>query len=116
MINQTKNAAKLLSQQAKIKKILAAVRAVGSSKNGKVRIVMNGEQKPVDVEVDLEIIRPEFQRVIQKSIQEAFEAAIKAVQEATMEAMKKGDGINDLMGLLQAGFGNGDDGTQLTDK
>jgi DNA-binding protein YbaB len=105
MFAQAKNAAKLLSQQAKIKKILSTVRAVGSSKNGKVRVIMSGEQKVIDVEVDLEIIKPEFQKILQKSIQEAFEDAILKVQQATMEAMQKGGGIDDLMGLLQAGFG-----------
>ena len=105
MIAQAKNAAKLLSQQAKIKKILSTVRAVGTSKNGKVRVIMSGEQKVIDVEVDVEIIKQEFQRILQKSIQEAFEDAILKVQQATMEAMQKGGGIDDLMGLLQAGFG-----------
>ncbi|GAB4145151.1 MAG: hypothetical protein OHK0017_04460 [Patescibacteria group bacterium] len=108
MFNQAKNAAKLLSQQAKIKKILSTVRAVGSSKNGKVRVIMSGEQKVVDVEVDTDIIRVDFQKILQKSIQEAFEDAILKVQQATMEAMQKGGGIGDLMGLLQAGFGEGD--------
>jgi len=105
MFTQAKNAAKLLSQQSKIKKILATVRAVGTSKNGKVRVIMSGEQKVIDVEIDPEIIKVEFQKILQKSIQEAFEDAILKVQQATMEAMQKGDGINDLMGLLQAGFG-----------
>jgi len=105
MFQQAKNAAKLLSQQAKIKKILSTVRAVGNSKNGKVRIIMSGEQKVIDVEVDTEIIKVEFQKILQKSIQEAFEDAILKVQQATMEAMQKGGGIDDLMGLLQAGFG-----------
>jgi DNA-binding protein YbaB len=105
MLQQAKNAAKLLSQQSKIKKILATVRAVGTSRNGKVRVTMSGEQKVIDVEVDEEIIKIEFQKILQKSIQEAFESAIEAVQKTTMEAMQKGGGIDDLMGLLQAGFG-----------
>ena len=67
-----------------------------------------------DVEVDVEIIKVEFQKILQKAIQEAFEDAILKVQQATMEAMQKGGGIDDLMGLLQAGFG-GEDGSTKTE-
>ena len=105
MFTQAKNTAKLLAQQSKIKKILTAVRAVGTSANGKVRVIMSGEQKVIDVEVDPEIMQPSFVAILQKSIKEAFEDAMSKVQEATMEAMKQGGGIDDFMSLLQAGFG-----------
>ena len=63
MFGQAKNAAKLMAQQNKIKKILATVRVVGTSKNGKVRVIMNGSQEVIAVEVDQEVIKVEFQTI-----------------------------------------------------
>ena len=51
------NANKVRQQQAKLQKILQEIRVTGTSKNGKVTVIITGEQKIVDIQIDPSIIK-----------------------------------------------------------
>ena len=103
--------ADLKSKQDKLQKLLAGIRVVGVSKNGKVTVTMTGEQKIVDINIDPALVKFVYENLISagkpdtmmsKSIMEAVDDATSRVQSKVVEEMQRTNSMGDLMGMLQA--------------
>jgi|688.fasta_scaffold64091_5 DNA-binding protein YbaB len=123
------NANKVRQQQAKLQKILQEIRVTGTSKNGKVTVIITGEQKIVDIQIDPSLIRfvyenfyqnltvvqndPEKeqennqkgQKFLSNPIIEAVDNAISKVQGEIVKKIQETGSLGDLMSMLQAANG-----------
>lgn len=119
------NANKVRQQQAKLQKILQEIRVTGTSKNGKVTVIITGEQKIVDIQIDPSIIKfiyenfftpqndPEKeqennqkgQKFLSNPIIEAVDNAISKVQGEIVKKIQETGSLGDLMSMLQAANG-----------
>lgn len=118
MLNNIKNAASLMAntnkvrqQQAKISTLLASIRVSGTSKNSRVTVVITGEQKIVDIQIDPALINFVYENytsqnktdsVLSKSIMEAVEDAISKVQKEIAKKMQETGSMGDFMSMVQA--------------
>jgi len=129
MLNGLRNigqAAGNLGKMRQLQKMLKEVIVEGRSKNGKVIVKINGEQKIIDIYIDPELVnfvsanfyQPEtddeeqIQRSYQKGqkffsspIIEAVEDAMKKVQAAIVQKVQESGSMGELMGMLQGGMG-----------
>lgn len=124
--NLMQNAGKIKQQQAKLQKILQEIRVSGVSKNGKVTVVITGEQKIVNIVIDPALIKFVYQNFLTgheadpdkqaeqdargqnflaTPIMEALEDAISKVQTEVVKKIQETGSIGDLMSMLQAAGG-----------
>jgi DNA-binding protein YbaB len=124
--NLMQNASKIKQQQAKLQKILQDIRVSGVSKNGKVTVVITGEQKIVNIMIDPALIKFVYenflvghdadpdkkteqdsrgQNFLASPIMEALEDAISKVQTEVVKKIQETGSIGDLMSMLQAAGG-----------
>jgi DNA-binding protein YbaB len=105
------NFAKLKAQQDKLQKLLSSIRVTGTSKNNKVTVVITGEQKIVEINIDpalIKFVHDNFivnnkpDTMMSKAIIEAVEDAVSKVQTEVVKQLQANGGIDDLMGMLQA--------------
>jgi DNA-binding protein YbaB len=120
------NANKVRQQQAKLQKILQDIRVTGTSKNGKVTVVITGEQKIIDIKIDPSIIKFVYenfftinlddaeksadnqnrgQKFLSSPIIEAVDDAISKVQGEVVKKIQETGSLGDLMSMLQAAGG-----------
>ncbi|MEI6728256.1 MAG: YbaB/EbfC family nucleoid-associated protein [bacterium] len=120
------NANKVRQQQAKLQKILQEIRVTGTSKNGKVTVVITGEQKIIDIKIDPSIIKFVYenfftinlddaaksadnqnrgQKFLSSPIIEAVDDAISKVQGEVVKKIQETGSLGDLMSMLQAAGG-----------
>lgn len=118
MLNNIKNAAGLMAnankvrqQQQKISALLSSIRVSGVSKNSRVTVVITGEQKIVDIQIDPSLINFVYENytsqgkadsVLSKSIIEAVEDAISKVQKEIAKKMQETGSLGDFMSMVQA--------------
>jgi DNA-binding protein YbaB len=118
MLNNIKNAAGLMAnankvrqQQQKISALLSSIRVSGVSKNSRVSVVITGEQKIVDIQIDPSLINFVYENytsqnktdsVLSKSIIEAVENAISKVQKEIATKMQETGSMGDFMSMVQA--------------
>ncbi|MBC7406254.1 MAG: YbaB/EbfC family nucleoid-associated protein [Candidatus Parcubacteria bacterium] len=104
------NPIKMQQQHEKLKKLLSSIIVTGTSKNGKVTVTINGEQKIQTIDIDPALIEFVYENFIKegkpdallgKAIIEAFEKAVEDVQKAVVTQLQQTGGINDLMGMLK---------------
>lgn len=109
MLQQAQQAASLIQKQQKMQAMLASVTVQGSSKNGKVTVVMDGQQKIKSIEIAPELIKFVYETLtsvgkndtmLGKSIVEAFEDAISKVQEAVIKKMQEENSFGDLSSIF----------------
>ena len=122
MLNNLKNAGNLINnanqvrqQQAKLQKLLSEIRVTGTSKNGKVKVVITGEQKIIEINIDPGLITFVYENFIKadksdtmlsKSIIEAVDDAISKVQGEVVKKMQETGSLGDLMSMLQVASGS----------
>lgn len=119
------NANKIKQQQAKLQKILQEIRVTGSSKNGKVTVIITGEQKIIDINIEPSIIKfvsdnflentgddqknkdnqTRGQKFLAVPIIEAVDDAISKVQGEVVKKIQETGSLGDLMSMLQAAGG-----------
>lgn len=92
MFNKIKAIQQLKNQANQIKKMLAEEKIEGSGGWGKVKIVMDGNQEVLSVEIAQEIIGDKVK--LEANIKEAANDAIKKVQRVMAQKMSQLDGIN----------------------
>jgi len=122
------NANKVRQQQAKLQKLLQEIRVTGTSKNGKVVVVITGEQKIIDIQIDPSIIKFVYesfltlndgsdkqqdnqargQKFLAAPIIEAVDNAISKVQGEVVKKIQETGSMGDLMSMLQAAGGSGE--------
>ena len=126
MLNNLKNAGNLINnanqvrqQQAKLQKLLSEIRVTGTSKNGRVTVVITGEQKIIEINIDPGLIKFVFENFISvnkpdtmlsKAIIEAVDDAISKVQGEVVKKMQETGSLGDLMSMLQVASNSGQNG------
>jgi len=120
------NANKVRQQQAKLQKILQEIRVTGTSKNGKVTVIITGEQKIIDIQIDPSLIKFVYenflnlqtddqdkiadsnnrgQKFLSAPIMEAVADGISKVQGEVVKKIQETGSVGDLMSMLQAAGG-----------
>jgi DNA-binding YbaB/EbfC family protein len=108
------NANKIKQQQDKLQKLLSSIRVTGTSKNGKVTVVISGEQKILEITIDPSLIAFVYENftsvgkedsMLANSIIEAVDDAISKVQGEVVKKMQETGSLGDLMSMLQAASG-----------
>ena len=92
-------AKKLFQLQQQAKKLQAELREMsfeGVELGGKVRVVVNGEQKVNEIEIAEELLAPSEKEAVQRFLKQAITSAISKSQQAAAQKMK---GIAGDMGL-----------------
>lgn len=92
MFGQAKDLYKLQKQAKQIKKDLKNLHIEAEVEG--VKVVINGEQEVVEVNVSDEMLKPENKAAMEKALLAAFNKAIKKSQEVAAEKMR------DMMGGL----------------
>ena len=121
--NTIANANKLRQQQANLQKILQSIRVTGTNKNGTVTVIMDGNQKIIEIKFDPKLLvfayenffGVEFedneekekeenkgQNFLSKPIIEAVDDAITKVQAKIVEEIQRTGSMGDLMSMLQS--------------
>ncbi len=80
-IIKMQNEAKKLQNQLREKKIK------GESKNGMIKLFMNGAQELEDVHIDEEYLSPDMEDAIKKGFKEAFKDYQKKLQKEMVQDM-----------------------------
>ena len=96
MFDKAKQLWKLQGEAKKLKAELEAMQFEGVELGGKVRVVVNGEQKVVAVEIDESLLQPSEKEAVQRFLKQAITAAVTKAQQAAAEKMK---GIAGQLGL-----------------
>jgi nucleoid-associated protein EbfC len=91
--------AKMLKEARRIQKELRNTKIEVEKCDGKIKVVLNGEQKVEDVMINPEILSPDNELLIKNSLQEAFSEAIKRSQQVAAEKMKNIAGGLNLPGM-----------------
>jgi DNA-binding protein YbaB len=108
------NANKMKAQQEKLQKLLNSVRVAGVSKNGKVTVILTGDQKIIEIKIDPTLINFVYENftsqnkedtLLAKSIMEAVEDGMNKVQAEVVKKMQETGSLGDLMSMLQAAGG-----------
>ena len=108
--NMVKTANDMRKQQAKFQKLLAEISVTGTSKNGKVTVIVGGDQKIQNIKIDPELIKFVYENftsqgqednIMSKSIVEAVDDAISKVQTEVVKKIQESGNIGDLMGMLK---------------
>ena len=84
------NPVEILKMQSEAKKLQSKMREKkikGESKNGMVKIYMNGAQEFEDVHIDEEYLSPDMEDAIKKGFKEAFKDYQKKLQKEMVQDM-----------------------------
>lgn len=90
---------KMLMEARRIQKELRNTKIEIEKADGKIKVVMNGEQKVEDLIIDPEILSPDNDLLIKNSLREAFSEAIKRSQQVAAEKMKSITGDLNIPGM-----------------
>ncbi len=100
MGNMLKQAQKLQSKMAKMQEELAQKTVEASAGGGMVRVVANGQQKVVSVEIEKEVVDPDDVDMLQDLVLAAVNDALTRSQEMMTSEMGKITGGLNIPGLM----------------
>lgn len=81
----------LKSQAKQLQDQLGEETVHADSLGGKINLVMDGNQKIVNIEINKELLTPEEKETLEKGIKEAHDDAMKKVQRLMAQKMQSGD-------------------------
>jgi len=90
---------KMLMEARRIQKELRQTKIEVEKAEGRIRVVLNGEQKVEEVFIDPELLVSENELLIRNSLRDAFNEAIRRSQQIAAEKMKDITGGLGLPGL-----------------
>jgi DNA-binding protein YbaB len=102
-------------KQAKYQKMLDEVRVTGSSKNGKVTVIVSGSQKVVSITIDPALVKFVYENFISmdkedtmmnRAILEAIDDALSRLQIEIVKKMQESGSMGELMEMFQGLAGN----------
>jgi len=79
---------KMMMEARRIQKELRNTKIKVEKADGKIKVILNGEQKVEDIEIDPEILSPDNELLIKNSLHEAFSEAIRKSQQVAADRMK----------------------------
>jgi len=103
MSNLNKLVQQAQQMQERMKKVqeeLSKEMFEGNSGGGMVKAIVDGQMKPVDIKIELEIINKEEKEMLEDLIVAAFTAAQDKAQKKMQEKMKSISGLPNLGGLF----------------
>ena len=99
MANMMKQAQKLQSQMMKLQEELAEKTVESSSGGGMVKVVANGRQQIVSIQIEKEVVDPEDVEMLQDLVLAAANDALAKAQEMVSSEMGKLTGGLNIPGL-----------------
>ena len=90
MFEGLKNLANLRKQANQLKETLAKETIIGTALDGKVQIIMNGNQEVKEVKIDPELLNPENKQNLEQAIKECLTQCIAQIQMFMMRKMQEG--------------------------
>jgi DNA-binding YbaB/EbfC family protein len=99
MANMMKQAQKLQSQMLKLQEELAEKTVESSSGGGMVKVVANGRQQIVSIQIEKEVVDPEDLEMLQDLVLAAVNDALAKAQEMASSEMGKLTGGLNIPGL-----------------
>jgi DNA-binding YbaB/EbfC family protein len=99
MANMMKQAQKLQSQMLKLQEELAEKTVESSSGGGMVKVVANGRQQIVSIQIEKEVVDPEDVEMLQDLVLAAVNDALAKAQEMASSEMGKLTGGLNIPGL-----------------
>ena len=100
MANMMKQAQKLQAQMLKLQEEMAEKTVETTSGGGMVKVVANGRQKVVSIQIEKEVVDPEDVEMLQDLILAAINDALAKSQEMVTEEMSKLTGGMNIPGLM----------------
>jgi len=88
MFDKAKRMWQLQGKARAIQKELRGLQFEGVELGGKVKVVVDGEQKVQSVEIAEELLAPSEKEAVQKFIRQAANSAITKAQQASAQKMK----------------------------
>ena len=100
MGNMMKQAQKLQAKMMKLQEESASQTVEGSAGGGMVRVVANGRQQIVSIDIEKEVVDPEDVDMLQDLIIAAVNDALQKSQDMVAEKMSKLTGGMNIPGLM----------------
>ena len=100
MGNMMKQAQKLQTKMMKLQEEAAAQTIEGSAGGGMVKVVANGRQQIVSIDIEKEVVDPEDVEMLQDLILAAANDALQKSQDMVAEKMSKLTGGMNIPGLM----------------
>ncbi len=100
MGNMVKQAQQLQAKMMKLQEEAAAQTIEGSSGGGMVKVVANGRQQIVSIDIEKEVVDPEDVEMLQDLILAAANDALQKSQDMVSEKMSKLTGGMNIPGLM----------------
>lgn len=100
MANMMKQAQKLQAQMMKLQEEMAEKTVETTSGGGMVKVVVNGRQQVVSIQIEKEVVDPEDVEMLQDLILAAVNDALTKSQEMATEEMSKLTGGMNIPGLM----------------
>jgi DNA-binding YbaB/EbfC family protein len=100
MANMMKQAQKLQAQMMKLQEEMAEKTVETASGGGMVKVVANGRQQVVSIQIEKEVVDPEDVEMLQDLILAAVNDALAKSQEMVSEEMSKLTGGMNIPGLM----------------
>lgn len=98
--NLVKQAQQMQMKIQKIQSEMADKTAEGTAGGGMVKVVANGKQELVSIEINKEVVNPDDVEMLQDLVLEATNSALKNVSTMMSEAMNKVTGGLNIPGLF----------------
>jgi DNA-binding protein YbaB len=108
-VSQAGNMMNSKQQADKMQKMMQSISVQGASKNGKVTVTINGEQKIVDLKIDSSLINFVYETTTSKGqedstisrfVMEAYSDAQGKVQAAIMKKIQESGDMSEIMSML----------------
>jgi len=100
MANMMKQAQKLQAQMVRLQEEMAEKTVEATSGGGMVRVVANGRQQVVSIQIEKEVVDPEDLEMLQDLILAAVNDALAKSQQMVTEEMSKLTGGMNIPGLM----------------
>jgi len=89
MFDKAKKMWELQSKAKQLQKELREMRFVGEELGGKIKVILNGEQKVISVEMDDSLVNVAEKDSLIKFLSQAFSSAVKKSQQAAANRTKE---------------------------
>jgi len=100
MANMMKQAQKLQAQMVRLQEEMAEKTVEATSGGGMIRVVANGRQQVVSIQIEKEVVDPEDVEMLQDLILAAVNDALAKSQQMVTEEMSKLTGGMNIPGLM----------------
>jgi len=94
MFDKIKQLKELRDQAKQIKEMLSKESVVGEAGGGNVKVVMDGNQEVLSVDIDPSLLIIESKEKLEQYVREAINDAIKKVQRVMAQKMQSMPGFN----------------------